>query len=92
MLDVRRITLISDYFVIASGNTATQVKALARKVTENVRASRNVHIEGQDLGVWVLIDYGDVIVHIFRDPERAFYGLERLWGDAERVEVSSEED
>lgn len=92
VLDVRGITLISDYFVIASGRSSTQVKALARRVLENIDTSRKVHVEGQDLGVWVLLDYGDVIVHVFRDPERAFYGLERLWGDAEKIDVSQIRD
>lgn len=91
VLDVRGITLISDYFVIASGRSSTQVKALARRVLENIDTSRKVHVEGQDLGVWVLLDYGDVIVHVFRDTERAFYGLERLWGDAEKLEVRQSE-
>ncbi|MBE3518831.1 MAG: ribosome silencing factor [Firmicutes bacterium] len=91
VLDVRGITLISDYFVIASGRSSTQVKALARRVLENIDTSRKVHVEGQDLGVWVLLDYGDVIVHVFRDAERAFYGLERLWGDAAKVEVRQAE-
>lgn len=79
--------MLSDYFVIASGKTATQVKALARRLREKVRTSRKTHVEGEDLGLWVLMDYGDVIVHIFREPERSFYGLERLWGDAPRLEV-----
>jgi ribosome-associated protein len=88
VLDVRGITLISDYFVIASGRSPTQVKALARRILENTDTRRKVHVEGQDLGVWILLDFGDVLVHIFRDTERAFYGLERLWGDAQKVFVS----
>lgn len=57
---------------------------------ENVETTRKVHAEGQDLGVWALVDYGDVIVHVFREAERSFYGLERLWGDAGKTEFRDE--
>lgn len=89
-LEVRNITLIADYFVIASGTTQRQVRALCDRVVEALSPIRKpLHIEGYELGYWALLDYGNVIVHIFREPERSFYGLERLWGDAPRLEIQS---
>lgn len=86
VLSVGEMTTIADYFVIASGATQRQVQALADRVTQNLTDTRKPsHIEGYDAGVWVLLDYGDVVVHVFREQERAFYGLERLWGDAPRL-------
>ncbi|QUL99597.1 MAG: ribosome silencing factor [Candidatus Fermentithermobacillus carboniphilus] len=86
ILEVKAITLIADYFVIASGTSQRHVKALAdRAIEENTW--KPIHVEGYELGYWVLLDYGDVVVHIFREAERSFYGLERLWGDAPRVDL-----
>jgi ribosome-associated protein len=87
VLSVGEMTTIADYFVIASGSTQRQVKALADRVTLNLADARKPsHVEGYDAGVWVLMDFGDVVVHVFREQERAFYGLERLWGDAPRLD------
>ncbi|MGE5580679.1 MAG: ribosome silencing factor [Bacillota bacterium] len=87
VLSVGDMTTIADYFVIASGATQRQVKALADRVTLSLTDTRKPsHIEGYDTGAWVLLDYGDVVVHVFREQERAFYGLERLWGDAPRLD------
>jgi ribosome-associated protein len=91
VLDVKELTLIADYFVIASGANQRHVKALADRVLEGVQDSRKPsHVEGHELGYWVLLDYGDVVVHVFRETERAFYGLERLWGDAPRLHWEQE--
>jgi len=88
ILEVKKITLIADYFVIASGSTQRHVRALADRIVETLSEFRKpLHVEGYELGYWTLLDYGDVVIHIFRDPERSFYGLERLWGDAPRVEL-----
>jgi ribosome-associated protein len=94
VLHVEGLTLLADYFVIGSGATTRHVKALTDRVLYSVQDIRTPnHIEGENAGFWVLLDYGDVIVHVFREEERAFYGLERLWGDAPQINdpVVSEE-
>jgi len=89
VLDVRNVTLIADYFVIASGSSVRHVKGLADRVLYSPESTRKpMHVEGYQLGTWILLDYGDVVIHIFREAERSFYGLERLWGDAPTVEFS----
>jgi ribosome-associated protein len=88
VLEVQGLTLIADYFVIASAPNQRHVRALVDMVLEGLSGDREPHhIEGYEGGLWVLMDYGDFVVHVFRNEERAFYGLERLWGDAPRVEV-----
>ena len=89
ILDLRRLTYITDYFVICSGSNTTQVSAIADEVgqalsKEGVHPS---HVEGGHEASWVLMDYGDVVVHIFDDQARAFYSLEKLWSDAPRIPV-----
>lgn len=87
VLDVRNVTLIADYFVIASGSNPRHVRALAdRLLKTSDRIRKPMHVEGYQMGYWVLLDYGDVVVHVFREDERNFYGLERLWGDAPEVD------
>ena len=86
VLAVKGMTLIADYFVIASGTSQRHVKSLADRVLEGMEQVKKLsHVEGYENGSWILLDYGDVVVHIFRRAERAFYGLERLWGDAPRL-------
>jgi ribosome-associated protein len=89
VLDVGSVSSIADYFLICSGRSDTQVQAIADAVDEAARAhgDRPLAIEGREHGQWVLIDYGDVIVHVFYAPVRAFYDLERLWSRATRVEL-----
>ncbi len=90
VLAVQGLTLIADYFVIASAGNQRHVRALADQVLEGLEVVRKPrHIEGYEGGLWVLLDYGDVVVHVFRETERTFYGLERLWGDAPKVTVSA---
>lgn len=89
VLDLRGLTTIADYFVICSGASSTQVGAIADGVgqamaREGVNTS---HIEGGSESSWILMDLGDVVVHIFDEQARAYYSLERLWGDAPRVAV-----
>jgi ribosome-associated protein len=84
-LDLRRVSLVADYFVLASGTSTTQTRAIADRVTEKMREAGYtlLHTEGYNSALWILLDYGAVVVHIFREEERRFYDLERLWGDAE---------
>ena len=89
MLDVRKLANFTHYFVIASGTSDRQVKAIAENVVDVLRAKgeRALHKEGHREGQWVLVDFGDVIVHAFLKEMRSFYSLERLWGDAKRTEL-----
>ena len=89
VLDLRKASGFTDYFVICSGQNARQVRAIADAVTDGL-SSQGVdpaHVEGYERSEWVLLDYFDFIVHIFAPDTRLFYGLERLWGNAERVEM-----
>jgi len=90
VLDLRNTPAFTDFFVLCSGNSQRQVKAIADAVEEALRAAklRPAHIEGYDRADWILIDYFSFIVHVFTPQTRSFYALERLWGDAERIEVS----
>ena len=90
VLDLRNTPAFTDFFVLCSGNSQRQVKAIADAVEEGLRAAklRPAHIEGYDRADWILIDYFSFIVHVFTPQTRSFYALERLWGDAERIEVS----
>jgi len=88
VLDVRKISDFTDYMVIATGTSNRHVQSSADKVVETLRGHgvQRVGIEGKQLGDWVLIDFGDVVVHIMREQTRDFYNLEKLWSDAKRVE------
>jgi ribosome-associated protein len=88
VLDLRKAAGFTDYFVICSGTNPRQIRALADAVMEALAAegAKPAHIEGYERSEWVLLDYFDFIVHVFARETRAFYGLERLWGNAERVE------
>ena len=89
VLEMGGISSIADYFVICSGRSDTQVQAIADAIDENLRqrGERPLAVEGVPHGQWVLMDYGDVVVHIFYVPVREFYNLERLWVRAPRVEL-----
>ncbi len=89
VLDLRKAAGFTDYFVICSGTNVRQVRAIADAVMETLAASgtKPAHIEGYDRSEWILLDYFDFIVHVFAPETRMFYGLERLWGSAEPVEV-----
>ena len=88
VLDLRGISLIADYFVIANGNSTVQVRAVAEGVEEKLKAAGKelLRREGHRDSRWLLLDFGDVVVHIFIDELRRFYDLERLWGDAVAVD------
>jgi ribosome-associated protein len=89
VLDLRGTPAFTDFFVLCSGTSNRQVKAIADGVEDALRAARvrPNHVEGYDRGEWILIDCFTFVVHVFSPQMRAFYGLERLWGDAERIEV-----
>ena len=89
ILDVGDVLSIVDYFVITSAPNTRQVRTIAEEVEERIReadGSSPVRTEGLSDSTWVLIDYGDVVVHVFLDTTREFYDLERLWGDVRRLE------
>ncbi|HET9262964.1 MAG TPA: ribosome silencing factor [Vicinamibacterales bacterium] len=90
VLDLRRTPAFTDFFVLCSGQSGRQVKAIADAVEEAMKAARlrPAHIEGYDRAEWILMDYFDFIVHVFSPQTREFYSLERLWGDAERIEIT----
>lgn len=90
MLDISKVSIIADYFVICSGTGDRHVKAIAREIEEKLReedAIRPINVEGITEGTWVLMDYGDVLVHVFAPETRDFYRLEQLWSGAQPVLV-----
>lgn len=89
LIQTQELTIVSDYFVIANGTSNTHVRALADEVEEEMSklGVEPDHIEGRATG-WILLDYGCVLVHIFDPQSRDYYNLERLWGDAAKVDIS----
>ena len=89
LLDLRKAAGFADYFLICSGTNPRQIRAIADGIVEALAraGSKPAHVEGYDRSEWILLDYFDFIVHIFAPETRLFYGLERLWGNAERVEI-----
>ena len=87
-IDIKDKTTISDYFIIASGTSTTHVKSLADNIEEELKKEKIYpnKIEGYDTAVWILMDYGEVIVHIFTEQERQNYSLEELWAKAPQKE------
>lgn len=87
LLDVRNLTSITDYFLITSGSSTRQVQAIARHLQKELRDAgyRPLGMEGEQEGKWVLMDYDDVVIHIFYQPIREFYNLEGLWVEAKEV-------
>lgn len=89
-LDLRAISSFTDFFVICSGTSEPHLKAIAGEIQERLKKDHGVAphaVDGYPMSQWVVIDYGDVIVHIFHENKRAFYSLEDLWGDAPRLEL-----
>ena len=91
VLDLRKAAGFTDFFLICSGANARQVRAIADAVMEALAAdgAKPPHVEGYDRSDWILLDYFDFVVHVFGSETRMFYGLERLWGNAERIEVQA---
>ncbi|NLU35499.1 MAG: ribosome silencing factor [Clostridiales bacterium] len=90
VLDISRLTVLADYFVIASGRSELQVEALYNELHDNL-AQKGIHPKHLDQSKrWIVMDYGDIIVHIFHHEERSFYDLERLWADARRLSSNAD--
>ncbi|HUU51177.1 MAG TPA: ribosome silencing factor [Nitrospinota bacterium] len=89
ILDLKEYSSITDYFMICSGNSTRQVKAIADGIDENLskKGIWALGIEGHNEARWILMDYGDLIIHIFYEETRKFYDLERLWGSAPLVNL-----
>ena len=93
VLDLRQGTAFTDFFVVCSGQNARQVKAIVDAVEEGLKKQcdqKPLHVEGYGESEWVLLDYFDFVVHVFTPDSREFYALERLWGSAERTELTDE--
>ena len=92
VLDLRKTPAFTDYFLLCSGQNIRQVQASADAIEEALRSAnvRPAHVEGYARAEWILMDFFTFIVHVFSPHTREFYSLERLWGDAERIEVSDE--
>ncbi len=93
LLDLRTVASFTDFFLICTGASTRQVQAISNAIEETLRKNgkRPLHIEGYSSAEWILLDYGDFIVHVFSPASRRFYDLERLWRDAGRAEIREEE-
>jgi len=91
VLDLRKAAGFTDFFLICTGGNTRQIRAIADGVMDALAAVdvKPAHIEGYDRSEWILIDYFDFIVHVFASETRLFYGLERLWGNADRIEMNA---
>jgi ribosome-associated protein len=90
ILNIEGLSVIADYFVICTGRSVTQAKAIADHLVDAMKQDYDIQskgVEGQQEGKWILVDYGDIIVHVFHHEEREFYNLERLWGDAKHLQI-----
>lgn len=95
LLNVEDVSYLADYFVVMTGFSKVQVRAIARAIEDKVeeRFGRSpIQVEGISDGTWVLLDYGEVIAHIFTPEEREFYSLEAFWGHAERIDFAAMAD
>ncbi|MDI6744548.1 MAG: ribosome silencing factor [Thermodesulfovibrionales bacterium] len=89
VLELKGLSIIADYFVICSGESTTQVRAIVEAIAEHFskKGIRPLGIEGLNYSHWVLMDCGDIIIHVFEEETRAYYQLEKLWLDAPRIHV-----
>jgi ribosome-associated protein len=89
IIDIQNITIIADYFVICSGTSTTHIKAIADEIDFKLNeiGKQPYHTEGYDTARWILLDYADVVVHVFHQEDRSFYNLERLWSDGEMTSI-----
>ena len=93
VMDLRGIASFTDFFVIATGTNRRQVQAISDEVVEQLKrgGTRAARVEGFQTAEWILIDYGDIVVHVFDEKARRFYDLERLWREARRIDVSADQ-
>lgn len=91
VIDIRGISTIADYFIVASGSNQSQLQAMEDSVGQKMReiGMTQPKVEGNRNSTWILMDYGDFIVHIFSEEDRLFYDLERIWTDGREVEIES---
>lgn len=91
ILEVAEMTSLSEYFVLGSVSSAVQARACAAEAEEKLDESgaQLLHREGRDAGNWILLDFGDIVVHIMMEETRHFYDLERLWADAKEIEIEA---
>ena len=91
IIDIHEVSVIADYFVIASGDSTTQIQAMINNVEEHMHKNGYAvkRVEGNKNSTWVLMDFGDVIVHIFDKEDRLFYDLERIWADGKVLQADS---
>jgi ribosome-associated protein len=89
VLDVQGLSGVTDYFLVCSGRSTTHLATVSDAIHADLKAAgvRPSHVEGRAASGWILLDYGDVLVHMFLEETRAYYALERLWGDAPAVSV-----
>ena len=93
VLDLREIASFTEFFVVTSGTNQRQVQAISDEINEQLKKqldAKPIRVEGYNTAEWILLDYGDFIVHIFEQKSREFYDLERLWRDAKKVEIPKE--
>lgn len=91
LLDVRKLTTLTDYFVVCHGTSETQIRALANSVMEKVKEETGENAwkqEGLEARRWIILDYVNVVVHIFSEEKRSYYGIERMWNDAVITEIA----
>jgi len=91
VLDVQSLSSVTDFFLVCSGRSTTHVATIAEAIRDELKADgvRPLHVEGVAESGWVLLDFGDVLMHVFLEETRVYYALERLWGDAPSIPVDS---
>lgn len=89
LIGIKDLTIVADYFVIANGTSNTQTKALADEVEFKMKelGVEPLRVEGYQGATWIILDYGDIVVHVFYKETRSYYNLERLWSDGEQVDI-----
>lgn len=92
ILNVKKLSYLADYFLICSGTSDRQVQAITASIEENLKKAgiSPAGIEGDRIGKWVLMDYHDIVIHVFLEPVREYYDIERLWAEAPRMEVEDD--
>lgn len=90
IIDIKEVSVIADYFIVAGGSNKSQVQALSDNTEEDLAklGCHPSHVEGYRTANWILLDYGDVIVHIFNQEDRLFYDLERIWRDGKEIRLA----